>query len=94
MKINWYGLTTLQHFVEMIKIWFLTPFNKKFWEILFDDGDGTSVSYIIFGVLFMIIGFGFLWISTPILFPIVFLVSRIYCYKKSHKMVINALRSK
>jgi hypothetical protein len=92
MKTNWYGLTTLQHLSKMAQLWFFTPFTKYFWNALFEDQPGLG--YIGFGVFFMFVGFTILWISTPILFPIVFLVSRLYCYKKSRKMVINALRSK
>ena len=92
MKTNWYGLTTLQHLANVAQLWFLTPFTKYFWVILFEDHPGFI--YLVFGVLFMMIGFSMLWLSSPVTFPIVFLVSRLYCYKKSRKMVIDALRSK
>jgi hypothetical protein len=92
MKTNWYGLTTLQHLSKMAHLWFATPFTKYFWKTLFEDDYGAG--YMAFGIFFMGICFTLLWVTTPILFPIIFLVSRLYCYKKARKMVINALRSK
>jgi hypothetical protein len=96
MNTNWYGMTTAEHFKRFLWFWFVMPFTKEFWVCLFEEHERTMryAGYIVFSIFFMLIGFGFLWITSPISLPLTAIIARMILVRKSRQLVIDALTSK